>query len=128
MMPRPLCGNRHSARSDNDEIATICHDATDADGVTIYRRNDRLGEVCQHRQRMRAPAVRQVLDERSDRVHRMSARVLQVGAGTERAAFVVAGQDDATDGGIGFEFRQSLAQAGLEFLAPGVACLGPAQG
>jgi hypothetical protein len=58
----------------------------------------------------------------------MSTRVLQVGAGTERAAFVVAGQDDATDGGIGFELRQSLAQAGLEFLAPGVARFGSAQG
>ena len=60
-------------------------------------------------------------------VHRVGARVLQVGAGAERAAPVVAGQDDAADVGIGLQFRQALAQAGLEFLAPGVARLGAAQ-
>ena len=111
----------------DDHVAAIGDDAADADGVAVHRGDDRLGEVGQHRQRMRAAAVRQVLDERGDRVHRVGARVLQVGAGTERAAPVVAGQDDAADVGIGLQFRQALAQAGLEFLAPGVAGLGPAQ-
>ena len=76
---------------------------------------------------MRAATVRQVLDERGDRIHRVRARVLQIGAGTERAALVVTGDDDAADVGVGFQFRQALAQACLELLAPGVACLGAAE-
>ena len=57
----------------------------------------------------------------------MGARVLQVRAGAERAALVVAGEDDAADVRIGLQLRQALAQSGLEFLAPGVARLRAAE-
>ena len=75
-------------------------------------------------QAMRAATVRQVLYERGDRIHRVRAWILQIRAGTERAALIVTGDDDAADIGVCFQLRQALAQSDLELLAPGVACLG----
>jgi hypothetical protein len=76
---------------------------------------------------MRAPPVRQIIQERGDRVHRVGARVLQIGPRAERAAFVVAGEYDRADVGISLQLRQALAQTRLEFFAPGVARLRAAE-
>jgi hypothetical protein len=56
------------------------------------------------------------------------ARVLQVGAGAERATLLVPRQDDTADFGVVLQFRETLAEAGLKFLAPGIACLRATEG
>src|SRR5271167_4282517 len=70
--------------SDN-QIAAISDDAADTDRIPVDCSYDRLGKLGQHLA-CRAMPLRQALDEFGDRALSMGPRVLEIGAGRERAA------------------------------------------
>ena len=111
----------------DDQIAAIGHDAADADGIAVDRGDDGLGELAQHLTG-RAVPLRQALDEFHHRGLGMGTRVLEIGAGRECAARLVAGQHGESDFGIGLHRVAMSGYFLVEILAPGVARLGPAQG
>src|SRR6185437_10216897 len=79
----------------DDQVAAESEDAADADRVTVDGGDDRLGELGDQNDRTRTAAAQQSLDKIRDRTFGMSAGILEVGAGAERAAAIVAGEDDA---------------------------------
>src|SRR5258708_846816 len=57
----------------------------------------------------------------------MGLRVLQIGPGAERAAGIVAGQDDNANVAVILDLREQFLQPGIVVLAPGVARLRSAE-
>ena len=112
----------------DDQIAAIGHDAADPDGIAIDGGDEGFGEIRQQVHRLMPTPLRQGLDRLGDRVAGMRLRVLQIGAGAERAARLVAGQDDAADLVVIFDLRQQLLQRRVVILTPSVARLRPRQG
>jgi hypothetical protein len=110
----------------DDQIAAIRHDAADADRNAVHRGDDRLGKLSQHLAGG-PPAMRQAFDEGGHRALAMGARVLQIGAGRERAACLVAGQHRNPDLAILRHFGAARRDLLVKILAPAIARLGSAE-
>src|SRR5262249_60179855 len=110
-----------------EQIAAEGHDAADAHGVAVDGADERLGKVAEDFEGA-AAALGDALDEVGRRRHRVRARILEVRAGRERAARVVARQDRAADLVVVLHGGEVAREALVEIGAPRVARLGTAQG
>src|SRR5215469_470805 len=111
----------------DDKVAAEGKNASDADRVSIDGGYYRLREIGQHTDGTGATASGKILQEISDGIFRVGARILKVGASAECATLVVAGQNDTTYFAIFFQFREALAKTSEEFRTPRVARLRPTQ-
>src|SRR5712692_1238295 len=109
------------------QVATQGNDTADADGITVDRGHDRLGEIRQHHDRTETPALGDSFDEMGNRTFRVRSWIFEIGAGAEGAAVIVARQDDAADVAIVLEFGKALLEYRGKLVAPGVASFRPAQ-
>src|SRR2546427_10037154 len=110
----------------DQDVAGEGHDAADPDGVAVDGADEGLREVRENLERP-GPALGDALDELRGGVHRVRARVLQVRAGREGAARLVARQDGAPDRVVVVHGGDAASDALVEVGAPRIARFGATQ-